>query len=657
MRYIKKRLKPSIILLLSIIFILGYFFTNYSHTTNLTSNELKIESYHSLEILPVLHEGRIKPLDSYARVLLKSISNKESINDQSAGYWLIELLLDPKKDYRNKIFYIHNPEVQQILELSSQPRPYYSFKDIIPGIKKNINLITQLQNAPINSLTLAEEQLVTLYKNIVTYFDISRSWSLFLPQANHVDLNTILPNNNIKTDHISYYELLPFKHIIAQNVVAIYNSNNLNNSNNAQVLLKTAKIIKETESDRINTSLKLIPSQLEKNTDWIAPWEIIASGKGTPDTAIYLSLIQNIVFNFYDKDYEQMLNNSNKLEKKALQLISSSVTSEKIDSYKQQNILYTEYLYNKYKLFNKSAFFYFLALVTSVCLLLNPSQNKLKIKTLHYVCTISFFTALLFHLIGLVMRVFILQRPPVANLYESILFVSFITALLAQFIEIYRKDKIGVLLGSSICCILQFIAGSYAASGDSLGILIAVLNNNFWLGTHVIAITIGYACCLILSALAHSYLFYTCLTTEIVVNNTKKLKVLLKYILAFGLLSLFFTLLGTILGGIWADQSWGRFWGWDPKENGALLICLWLITLLHGRISGHLRDTVFVAFAALTSIIVAIAWFGVNLLSTGLHSYGFTENIATNLILFIIFELFLVLGLAYINKKKLKLYS
>ncbi len=154
---------------------------------------------------------------------------------------------------------------------------------------------------------------------------------------------------------------------------------------------------------------------------------------------------------------------------------------------------------------------------------------------------------------------------------------------------------------------------------DSLGVVIAVLNNNFWLGTHVVAITSGYGSCLILSAVSHVYLF--CGVNYTISSKFKQR--LQKYILAFALLSLFLTLLGTILGGIWADQSWGRFWGWDPKENGALLICLWLIALVHGRISKQLSPTMFAAFAAMTSVTVALAWFGVNLLSTGLHSYGF----------------------------------
>ena len=108
--------------------------------------------------------------------------------------------------------------------------------------------------------------------------------------------------------------------------------------------------------------------------------------------------------------------------------------------------------------------------------------------------------------------------------------------------------------------------------------------------------------------------------------------------LGITLFALLFTLFGTILGGIWADQSWGRFWGWDPKENGALLIVLWLIMMLHLRITGLIKPLGFCFGMVFANIAVALAWFGVNLLNVGLHSYGFTDNVATNLFLFIFIE-------------------
>ena len=95
--------------------------------------------------------------------------------------------------------------------------------------------------------------------------------------------------------------------------------------------------------------------------------------------------------------------------------------------------------------------------------------------------------------------------------------------------------------------------------------------------------------------------------------------------------SLLFSLIGTILGGIWANESWGRFWGWDPKENGALMICLLEIAMLHGRFAGWLRTRGFAFVSLLLGMIVCFSWWHVNLLGVGLHSYGFTSGIQTSL--------------------------
>ena len=144
----------------------------------------------------------------------------------------------------------------------------------------------------------------------------------------------------------------------------------------------------------------------------------------------------------------------------------------------------------------------------------------------------------------------------------------------------------------------------------------------------------GYGCCLMTSLLAHAWLIRTAMG--------KDGRDLVTPVKILALIALLFTAVGTILGGIWADQSWGRFWGWDPKENGALLIVLWLIWVLHGQIGGHLKRSAFMAAMAGLSVVVALAWFGVNLLSVGLHSYGFITGVAAGLGAFCAFEALLI---------------
>ena len=160
----------------------------------------------------------------------------------------------------------------------------------------------------------------------------------------------------------------------------------------------------------------------------------------------------------------------------------------------------------------------------------------------------------------------------------------------------------------------------------------------------------GYGASLVAGFIGHLFLVESIRK----VNNKKYLKSIFNNMFGVTLVALFFTLFGTILGGIWADQSWGRFWGWDPKENGALLIVLWQLMIIHMRLSGLAKPIDFALGMALNNIIVAIAWFGVNLLQVGLHSYGFDDGVAKNLFIFIGLELIFSFGIYFWSKVNIK---
>jgi ABC-type transport system involved in cytochrome c biogenesis permease subunit len=194
-------------------------------------------------------------------------------------------------------------------------------------------------------------------------------------------------------------------------------------------------------------------------------------------------------------------------------------------------------------------------------------------------------------------------------------------------------------VGSGAAALLLLIAPVALPGGDSLEVLVAVLNTNFWLATHVLCITAGYGASIVCACLAH---------VALAVRDDPDRR-LAPLVYRTSLIALLLMAVGTVLGGIWADQSWGRFWGWDPKENGALLICLWLVWAQHGRISGHLDQTGFWIVLAALNVIVALSWFGVNLLSVGLHSYGFTSGMAGGLAAFCALE-FMVIATLWVRK-------
>ncbi|MEZ6193777.1 MAG: cytochrome c biogenesis protein CcsA [Phycisphaerales bacterium] len=168
-------------------------------------------------------------------------------------------------------------------------------------------------------------------------------------------------------------------------------------------------------------------------------------------------------------------------------------------------------------------------------------------------------------------------------------------------------------------------------------------DTNFWLATHVVVITLGYSMTYLAGLLGAAYVIRGVLTRSLDKVRAMQLAQMIYGVICFATL---FSFVGTILGGVWADQSWGRFWGWDPKENGALVIVLWNALVLHARWGGVVKGRGLAVLAIFGNVVTSWSWFGVNMLGRGLHSYGFIDSAVFWLLIFVGLQLCLIaLGL------------
>ncbi|HEX3019839.1 MAG TPA: cytochrome c biogenesis protein CcsA [Chitinispirillaceae bacterium] len=227
-----------------------------------------------------------------------------------------------------------------------------------------------------------------------------------------------------------------------------------------------------------------------------------------------------------------------------------------------------------------------------------------------------------------------MSHPPVTNLYETFVFTAWAAVIIGIVLEWIKLGSVGTITAAVTGFLFLHIAGKYARDGDTMGMLIAVLNSSFWLTTHIVTISLGYAGYIGAGLVGHIYLVYKMVKADDTVQ-LQKLSKAVNGIFYFGLL---FTVIGTMFGGMWADQAWGRFWGWDPKENGALLLILWGLIVLHSKSGGLIKDTGASFGAVIGTVLVMSAWIGVNLLGVGLHSYGFTASGALTLFAYICAE-------------------
>ena len=243
---------------------------------------------------------------------------------------------------------------------------------------------------------------------------------------------------------------------------------------------------------------------------------------------------------------------------------------------------------------------------------------------------------LVLHTFGLGMRMYLQGRPPVTNLYSSAVFIGWGCVLLAMFTEWLFRLGLGSITAAAIGFVTLIVAHNLGADGDTMEMMQAVLDSNFWLATHVVAVSIGYAATFLAGFLAIAFILLGVFTSALKTDLFKAMGRMVYGVVCFAALLSF---IGTVLGGIWADQSWGRFWGWDPKENGAVLIVLMNMLILHARWGGMIRERGMMVLAVAGNIVTSWSWFGTNMLGVGLHSYGFMESAVFWLLVFVVSQL------------------
>jgi ABC-type transport system involved in cytochrome c biogenesis permease subunit len=232
---------------------------------------------------------------------------------------------------------------------------------------------------------------------------------------------------------------------------------------------------------------------------------------------------------------------------------------------------------------------------------------------------------LVVHTFALIGRMYLMDRPLVfvTNLYSSAVFIGWVCVVLSLVLEWIYQNGLGCFVAGVGGFATLIIGHHLAATGDTLGMMEAVLDTNFWLATHVTCVTIGYSATFVAGILGIVMICRGVFTTSLSKDDFKTLGRMIYGIVCFAML---FSFVGTVLGGLWADYSWGRFWGWDPKENGALLIVIWNALILHARWGGIVQQRGMAVLAVAGNIITSWSWFGVNMLGIGLHSYGFMES-------------------------------
>ncbi|MGH7738738.1 MAG: cytochrome c biogenesis protein [bacterium] len=518
--------------------------------------------FSTLAALPIQNEGRVKPLDSFARESARLVTGGENYQNYSALGLLFDWIAKPD-DWGNRDFIlVENLQLKSMLGLpASQNRVSPEFLLKNEAFLAFVKGAFQKQQVKV-ARTSAEKQALTLFQRLQRFEEIESG-----------------------------------------------------------------------------DALALIP--VPGSARWLSMGELRRAYEKAPKKMP--AVVQGLIFRFAEVLKAYSDNDPAGFTAQSLQL--ASILKPALDNPQvKPSRLKLEVTYNHLKPFRWA---WVLNLAAAILISLSFPLKRWK---LFPAGMVFFIAGILVSAFGFTARCLIAGRPPVTNMYESLIWVTFGMTVFALVFEGIFKNRSFALAGS-ILGVAGFILADNIPSvlDPSIQPLEPVLRNNFWLTIHVLTITLSYAAFLLSLGIGHVALWSLWRHPE----DKERLQVQVRLMYRVVQVGVVLLAAGTILGGVWASYSWGRFWGWDPKETWALIALLGYVAILHGRLAGWLKEKGFIIGVICAFLGVLMAWYGVNfVLGVGLHSYGFSKGGLPYVCTYVGLELALVTTVGILSKDK-----
>jgi len=590
------------------------------------------EVVNAFKSVPILEGGRHKPLDTHARFLLLRLHGKQSIKIEnpeqpgaehpdlpgvkklSATEWLLLSWFRPDIARKLPLFVVDNS--QAVGEIDVEPkglRDRYSWDEINPARKKLQEKAEGYSEIERNDRTGVQTQVISLARNFFDYDATSdyllgarTDWRALTWDVLPDEVKAGLP----KEGAFSYWDMAG----VLGKFIREKGPNALPPGVGDKLLTEMIdKVV------RPGMTLAIVPPVDRNETAWIKIGDLITSVMRDPEVP------QAEVAVGKDRDALVGAAAAGKEAFTAAVLKWTGEIRSAADARGELKHVDREVNYYKRDYFTNALVLFLLGFLIATVGLVAPQTKFARIAG--RIAMVPLVVAMAYTTWGIVERCIINERPPVATLYETILFITAVSCFVALLLERVLKNGSGLALTGFLGALGLFLSNRFMAldGQDTMPTLEAVLITNFWLATHVTSINIGYAGAMLASILSMVVLAYRTFARGPGALEKRRLLTRITYgVVCFGLL---FSLVGTVLGGIWANDSWGRFWGWDPKENGALMIVLMGLVILHARLGGYIKETGLHVLSVLMGMVTLFSWFGVNQLGVGLHSYGFTDGI------------------------------
>jgi len=613
-------------ILVPVLLVAGYLFLMIGGVMkNPTAGEFSLGEFSKI---PVIEGGRIKPVDSLARVSLTVISGRSSVvyNPEdlttwqrilarftgeeteyrriSALEWMADVMFRPEAAERYEVFLVQHPELLALLGDESGSQRRFSVTELAPYLER-------IQEQAVQAGQLESQERNPFQRDV-------------LKLANRLQLYTSLRFAVWLNDEPSFAdEIKRFEQTIAA-VRSEVEQSGVEETLQTPAVRLLNRFLSRFRFMEARTDVLTVPpnEDLDKRELWQdmgAALLAMRPGQPTPEAITAWASMRDA---YADGKPQQLTSAAAEYN-----LWLNERDSKQID---KRGI---EVAFNQAGLFYNTAVAYVLIFLLACYTWLRKSPTAYR--SAFWLLVAAF----VIHTIALGIRMYLQDRPPVTNLYSSAVFVGWAAVGIGIVFERIFKDGVGMVAASSLGFATLIVAHHLSADGDTIEMMRAVLDSNFWLATHVVIITLGYSATFLAGFLAIIFIVRGLFTTSLTATAAKSLEQMAYGVICFALL---FSFVGTVLGGIWADQSWGRFWGWDPKENGALMIVIWNAVILHAKWTKWIAAQGLMVMALMGNIITSFSWFGTNMLGIGLHSYGFMDSQFPYLLGFILSQVILM---------------
>ena len=616
------------------------------------STERVVEGYEpwskeTLEMaaaIPVQDGGRVKPLTTYAGFSMLRLHGARSmkVTAEEGGEaitlkplaWMLDVFFRPQFAVEEPTFRVEDSAVLTAIGVEPRDkRDEYSYAELSPGRERLYELARSYDAIPKNERSPLERQVLDLGENLHSYEQLLGVFSLVRTGVRMMPVSGLPDGDAEKPKFAGIGELMATAPVIRQ---VLQDSQSKGEEMPPHVRDLLQQLI-EGANDSKN-GLFLFPPSNADDGHWLSPGERVMNVMEMKTREVDASIadiksIEKVSRAIYD---------SEEAFRSALSELKDDLVSRAEARGEYDKIPLEADYYRKNWLLSAMVMFLIGTLMAMGMWMSEGLASRILSRAV-WLFTLGGWVMVL---IPITQRCLIMGRPPVGNLYDTIIFITAAVVLFGLIVEAMTRRRFALGMMPIACVLLILLARLFEVGDgrDHMDPLVAVLRSNYWLTIHVITITLGYASGLVSALLGIIYVLLRGLRLD---GGDKSLRrSMTRAVYGMVCVTLFLSLVGTVLGGIWANDSWGRFWGWDPKENGALMIVLANLAILHARLGGFIKEWGLHLSSIFMAAIVTFSWWNVNMLDTGLHNYGFTDGAGYIYLLYGVVGVLILFGFA-----------